>query len=41
MIEGGAAEAIISAIARRSYHALLMLMAIVAGFVSMFVNNVL
>jgi Na+/H+ antiporter NhaD/arsenite permease-like protein len=43
MIEGGVAEVIVSAIARRSrsYHALLISMAIVAGFVSMFVDNVL
>jgi Na+/H+ antiporter NhaD/arsenite permease-like protein len=43
MVEGGVAEAIVSAIAQRSrsYHALLISMAIVAGFVSMFVDNVL
>jgi Na+/H+ antiporter NhaD/arsenite permease-like protein len=43
MIEGGMAEAIVSTIAQRSksYHALLISMAIVAGFVSMFVDNVL
>lgn len=43
MIEGGVAEAIVSSVARRtrSYHAFLIAMAVIAGFVSMFVDNVL